>query len=69
MRGKTLHSYQLTVAAVWLIAIGTHVKWKKWMVPLGANRFDDRYGNTGTDKDVEVGKFVVVPATLQVRTG
>ena len=34
-----------------------------------SNGFDDGYGNTGPDKDVEAGKFAVVPATLQVRTG
>ena len=33
-----------------------------------ANGFDDGYGNTGPEKDVETDSFTVVPATLQVST-
>jgi hypothetical protein len=47
----------------------TFVKWKKWIVPLGENGFDDGYGNADPDKDAEAGMFTVVPATLQVHTG
>jgi hypothetical protein len=33
---------------------------------IGANAFDDGYGNTGPEKNVETGSFAVLPATLQV---
>jgi len=34
-----------------------------------ANAFDDGYGNTGPEKNVETDSFTVVPATLQVSVG
>jgi hypothetical protein len=35
---------------------------------VAANAFDDGYGNTGPEKDVETDRFTVLPATLQVST-